>query len=273
MREVAPTEIEKEQNQGGFSNEMMLALAHATADGFRSLAVGVDSGSAENVGGAVCWYSSSYVPLFNGAGLFDVSRFNPDTLAAIDKYFKARERPYSLVTLDALVPDASERLRRLGCFELEASPAMWLEGLTTRWGETPANMWVSHVQTPAELQSYRDILSAVFGISEREINLIMSDKVLDVPYVRHYLGWLDGEPVATTSLVLAGEIAGIWNVGTLPDYRRRGAAAELMHRAIADALNFGYGCSMLLSSPEGYGLYERLGYRTVTKVRMFVPGR
>jgi ribosomal protein S18 acetylase RimI-like enzyme len=252
---------------------MMLALARATADGFRSLAVGVDSGSADDVGGAICWYSTSYVPLFNGAGLFDVDLFNEDTLVAISGYFKARERPYSLVTLDALVPDASERLRRLGCYELEASPAMWLGGMPNMWGEAPAGAWVSHVQTPSELQSYRDILSAVFGISEREINLIMSDKVLDVPYVRHYLGWLNGEPVATTSLVLAGDLAGIWNVGTLHEYRRQGAAAGLVRRAIADAIEAGYERSMLLSSPEGYRLYERLGYVTATTVRMFVPGR
>jgi hypothetical protein len=251
----------------------MMALARATADGFRSLAVGVDSGSTEDVGGAVCWYSSSYVPLFNGAGLFDETHFNPDTLGAIAEYFKARERPYSLVTLDALVPDAPDRLRRLGCFEIEASPAMWLEGMPTRWSDTPPNMWVSHVQTLSELQYYRDILRAVFGISEREVNLIMSDKVLDVPYVRHYLGWLNGEPVATTSLVLTGTLAGVWNVGTLYKHRRRGAAAELMHRVIADALDLGYGCSMLLSSPEGFGLYQRLGYVTASTVRMFVPGR
>src|SRR5262245_9592020 len=135
--DLAPSDIEKEADKGGFSREMMLALARATADGFRSLAVGVDSGSAEDVGGAVCWYSSSYVPLFNGAGLFDEAQFNPDTMVAIEQYFKARERPYSLVTLDALVPDAPGRLRSLGCYELEASPAMLLEGLPTRWNETP----------------------------------------------------------------------------------------------------------------------------------------
>ena len=268
---MAPAETDQIQEDESVPYEKMLALAYATADGFRSLAVGVDSGRADDVGGALCWYSSSYVPLFNGAGLFEERLFNPNTLAAIDAYFAARQRPYSLITLDGLVQDASARLSRLNCPELEANPAMWLDGPPKAWESPPQDLWVSHVQTASELASFRAVLCAVFVISRAEADLILSDKVLGVPYMRHYLGWLGGEPVGTTSLVLTGSVAGIWNVGTLPEYRRQGIAAEIVRHALADAATLGYANSMLLSSNLGLRLYERLGYRTISTVRMFAP--
>src|SRR5437868_13786864 len=104
---MAPADMEQVAKNA--PHDKLMALANAAADGFRSLAVAVDSGRADDVGGAVCWYSSSHVPLFNGAGLFYEHLFNADTLAAIDAYFSARQRPYSLITLDGLVAEACER--------------------------------------------------------------------------------------------------------------------------------------------------------------------
>ncbi len=262
-------------NESGPSHSKLMAVANATADGLRSLAVAVDSGQARDVGGAVCWYSASHVPLFNGAGLFEDHLLSLDTLEAIDAYFTARQRPYSLVTIDDLVPDAAMRLGDLNYIELDATPAMWLDNNPHNAELSAANkaVWVCHVQSLEELYAFRTILGSVFSIARSEVELILGPRILDVPHVRHYLGWIDGEPVATITLVLAGAVAGIWNVGTLPSHRRKGAAAQLMRRAISDAAAMGYKSTMLLSSVDGYPLYQRLGYETLSTVRMFVPPR
>jgi GNAT superfamily N-acetyltransferase len=248
-------------------------LAGAVAEGFHCLSEGADGGSVDDVGGAYCWYSASHVPVFNGAAMFYEHLFNPRTLSAIDDYFAARERPYALVTLDGLVPDASERLRKLHYTEFDFSPAMWLQGPTHRWRESPEGLRISRVQTLPDLAAFRSILSQVFAISRHEVDLVLGDRALKLPHVRHYLAWLGPAPVATTSLVLSGPLAGIWNVGTLPEHRRRGVAAELMHHAISEALDFGYTSSMLLASFAGLPLYERLGYRTISTARMFETER
>ena len=31
-----------------------------------------DGGSSDDIGGAICWYSTSYVPVFNGASILDL---------------------------------------------------------------------------------------------------------------------------------------------------------------------------------------------------------
>lgn len=250
-------------------HDILMSIAMAVADGFQSLALAADSGKVEDVGGAVCWYSSSSVPLFNGAGLFSEGLFNAGTIKAIEDYFAERGHPFCLVTLDGLVPDAYERLREFSYVEFDSSPAMLLEGPAHRWLQEPSGLWVARVQSPVEMAAFRSVLSRVFAISAEEITHILSDRLLQASTVLNYLGWLDGEPVATGTMVLAGSIPGVWNVGTLPVFRRQGLAAEIMHRLVTDAARLGYPSTMLLSSADGLPLYARLGYRFISEVRMF----
>src|SRR5689334_19588246 len=85
----------------------LMTLATAAADGYRNLSLSADGGSTDKIAGAACWYSSSYVPVFNGAGIFDPHLITRETLSAIEAYFKWRGRPYSVMSLDALVPYAA----------------------------------------------------------------------------------------------------------------------------------------------------------------------
>src|SRR5437764_15448747 len=123
----------------------LMMLATAAADGFRSLSLSADGGSTDNVGGASCWYSSSYVPVFNGAGIFDPRLITRETLSAVEAYFKWRGRPYSVMSLDALVPFAANLLLRFNYSEYDAMPAMWLEGPPRDDLRGSSDVWVSRV--------------------------------------------------------------------------------------------------------------------------------
>ncbi len=112
--------------------DKLMALALASVEGFRSLAFAA-GGTCEEVGGTICWYSSSHVHLFNGAALLAGSQINPDNVDAIDLYFSRKGRPYCLLTLQELVPAASMQLAHLGYIEAETLPAMWLSGQPHRW--------------------------------------------------------------------------------------------------------------------------------------------
>lgn len=248
-------------------------IALAAADGFRSLSLSADGGSTDNVGGAACWYSSSYVPVFNGAGIFAPELITRETLSAVEAYFKWRGRPYSIMSLDALVPYAARLLNRYNYTEYDSMPAMWLEGPSQDAVRGSPDLWVSRVSTPGPLASFRAILSQTFNLSIAEVNLVLGEKTLQVAHVRHYLGWLDNIPVGTATLVLSGKVAGVWNVGTLQEYRGQGVAAALMRHILSEARTLGYNSSMLLASNDGMPLYARLGYETLSTVRVFVPAK
>jgi ribosomal protein S18 acetylase RimI-like enzyme len=85
-----------------------------------------------------------------------------------------------------------------------------------------------------------------------------------------YVGYLDGEPVSTAAIVMGGNAAGVYNVATLPGYQRRGYGEAVMRHALGEARReHGIEQTVLQSTPAGYRLYQRMGFRTVTKVAVY----
>ncbi|MEA2573078.1 MAG: hypothetical protein QOH93_376 [Chloroflexia bacterium] len=252
--------------------DTLMSMALAAAEGFKALSRSAN-GHNDVVAGAQCWYCSSTAPVFNGAAILEERLLNPDTLRGIVEYFTSKGRPYSLMTVDALLPHAGGVLRGIDYYEYDRMPAMWLEGAPHALQEYPGNprLVITRVSDTQDLAIFRAILSKVFYIAQEEAEMVLGDNALSVSEVRHYLGRLDGEPVGTLSLVMSGPVPGIWNVGTLHEYRREGIGTSLMYHALREAAEEGHTASMLLASREGVPLYERLGYRTLSMVRIFVP--
>jgi GNAT superfamily N-acetyltransferase len=79
--------------------------------------------------------------------------------------------------------------------------------------------------------------------------------------LHHFLGRLDGEPVATASLLPAGGIAGVYDVSTVAEARRRGIGTAMTLATLRAARDLGYQLAFLQPSSMGRPLYERIGFR------------
>jgi ribosomal protein S18 acetylase RimI-like enzyme len=85
-----------------------------------------------------------------------------------------------------------------------------------------------------------------------------------------WVGYGNGEAVATAATLVAGGATGLYAVATLPDYRRKGCAEALVRHAVAHIeQSQGIGLSVLQSTHEGVTLYRRMGYQTVTHFSVF----
>ena len=86
---------------------------------------------------------------------------------------------------------------------------------------------------------------------------------------RHYVAWLGGEPVGTSTLFLGAGVAGVYFVLTRPEVRRLGIGAALTLAALHDARQLGNDIGVLGASPMGVPLYERLGFREYCRIAVY----
>lgn len=85
-----------------------------------------------------------------------------------------------------------------------------------------------------------------------------------------YVGYVGGKPVCTAATVVSHGVAGVYNVATLPDYQRKGCGEAIMRHALRQAREeHGVERSILQSTAQGFSLYQRMGYCTVTTVSVY----
>jgi GNAT superfamily N-acetyltransferase len=86
---------------------------------------------------------------------------------------------------------------------------------------------------------------------------------------RNYLGLLDDQPVAASTLFVGAGVAGIYNVATLPGARGQGIGSAMTLIPLYEARQLGYRAGVLQSSEMGYSVYQRLGFRKLCQMDHF----
>ncbi len=85
-----------------------------------------------------------------------------------------------------------------------------------------------------------------------------------------YVGYWNEIPVSTAAIVMGGGAIGVYNVATVPQHQRHGFGEAVMRHAVAEAQReHGIQQSVLQSTPAGLRLYERMGYRSITRVSVY----
>jgi len=75
-----------------------------------------------------------------------------------------------------------------------------------------------------------------------------------------FVGYLNKKPVATSALFMHAGVAGIWDIVTLPEARRKGIGTDMTLHALNEGRKLGFSIGVLTASDEGQFVYSKLGF-------------
>lgn len=193
------------------------------------------------------------------------------------RHFRSRELPFSWWVGPTSRPDdLAERLTEHRLSYAETESGMWLDlGHAPSPPPTPPELDIRVVVSEDDLAAYAAVLAANWDPPDRAVTDVYAraaSGTLDRSSpARYYIGYLDGNPVATSECYLAHGVAGIYNVATLAHARRRGFGTAMTAVALQAARAEGYGMAVLQASDDGTGIYERLGFTVRGEFREYKP--
>jgi ribosomal protein S18 acetylase RimI-like enzyme len=198
-----------------------------------------------------------------------------ELIARAENFFGERGERWSFwCCQDLLVPPVLRRLRRLMEARhlrlLSEPPGMTASFLLPPRRELP-ELEVRPVATEFERQAFAGILSTTFDLPYSICSEIYSVERSWQGGYRGWVGLVKGEPVVSTACVVAAGVLGIYSVGTMPNWRRRGYAEQLM-RIVLDEVSRETSIerTILQSTSEGFHVYQKMGYRRVTQFSIFL---
>lgn len=242
-----------------------LAAAHdANMIAFFRLTAGLLPNASQATFGAIPVVVTGVpVPFFNGAWVLEQSP-RDDVAAAID-YLRGSGMPF-VVHLRSDLPGGHRMLEPFG---LESDGLLPCFAMTFREiPEPPAGLEFRRVG-PGEWEDLVATTAAGFGMPREMVEALYARAMLDDPALRAFVGYADGQPVATSIAGRNGTTVGIYSVATVPEARGHGYGTAATWHLLRDA-DPGWEVAVLQASEMGRPVYERMGFELVREFEEYV---
>jgi len=210
-------------------------------------------------------------PRFNHVGRIRVEPEEvPGLIAECRAFFRAEGIPtYCLMVSPATRPAGlADELRNMG-FRCQTEAVMVWEG-----GEIPP------IRQPLRVEQARpDQLDLVFYLLQRVFypgapleTMEAGRKGVDVSAAIgaiHYIAYWENRPAGAGMLFPYASMGGVYNMATLPEFRRRGVATAVLSAILKDAQALGCEYVGLTPTLMGRPLYRRMGFRVAYHQRYY----
>jgi GNAT superfamily N-acetyltransferase len=198
-----------------------------------------------------------------------------ERLAKPEAHFEKRRVRWShWVCLDLLpLPlrlRADDVFRARGLRRLIDAPGMIAPRLLPPTRALPHIRWRAVADTETRI-AFAHITSMSFEIPFNTCRAVYEPEDAWTGSYRGYVGFHQNTPVCTAAIVVSGGVVGIYSVGTLPGYRRRGFAEALLRGVLAEkSEETGVRRYSLQSTRAGYEMYRRMGFDEVGRFAVYL---
>ncbi len=211
-----------------------------------------------------------------------VSHFDVDPEEADDRIYEAIRffRPYNRPFLWYVTPstrpkDIGARLIDFGFSHMEDSPGMVAEMTDLPQDySAPDGFEIEAVEDESGLRQYFEVWALGHKypphIVDPFVRLYRELGFDEDRPSRLYLGYTDGDPVATSMVIRVGDTASVWWVTVLPEARQQGLGVLMTVNPLMVAREQGCHLASLFSSSNGYQLYKSLGFQEYTNLSYYV---
>jgi len=211
------------------------------------------------------------VAIFNGVlGPRFSSKTISKRIEAAMAHFKEIGVPMSWVLGPSSAPkDLESALVMRGLIPGDVTPGMAIDLDDVEPVPTPAGLKVKQVKDMRSLRICSQAVCDGFEFPKEathKFRNILHGNGLD-PSHRWFLGLMNGRPVATSAMILHEDVAAIYCVATLPNFRGRGIGTAITREPLQVAKSAGYRVAVLEASAKGLPVYERIGFKELCRFR------
>jgi len=195
-------------------------------------------------------------------------------ITGAEVHFKARGLGRSYwICEDLLTPSlkrsTNDLFSKLGMKMIAEPPGMYAEEVLAP-SRNMRRIEIRPVDDAKTRLHFVEIATAVFALPYRISEQIYGSASTWESGMKGYIGYAEKRPVSMVSTVAGGDAVGIYSLATLPDQQGCGYGETVMRFALNEARKqTGLTKSVLQTTKSGLRLYKRMGYKQVTKFRVY----
>jgi hypothetical protein len=196
-----------------------------------------------------------------------------EVMERIRVFFGSRNRGYSLYARRHLDSDLENLCLSAKMMKITESPGMAIQ-TPIRIKELPSDFNIKSIEDKTGATDFASVAIDSFhslGMSvEIGKDIFEKPERMLRPYNYLVVAYLNEKPVSCAMLIFSHSIAGIYWVGTLESFRKKGLAEVCTATVTNEAFRRGASCVILQASQFGEPIYRRLGFKEFTRYLWFM---
>lgn len=261
------TDVDRDAGQPLDASDLATDANENLRRAFGTLADEAQPGECRLFGSLTAASAGVQVPLFNRIFAFESPSI--DELSAAIAWLNERAVPFWVTATEPAVEGIEDHQAALDLVKVAEQPGM----ATTALDEIPSRNSVAEiteVTDPDEREEFSTVTASAFEMPP-DVTEEVDQAALAAENVRLFLGRVDGRPAASGLLIQTGDVAGVYSIGVVEAFRRRGIGEAMSWTVLRAGREAGCRVGVLQSSEMGYPLYQRMGFETVVTYHLFEP--